>query len=37
MCSKVKKLGILGVGMMGQGIVYFLVMVGIEVVLKDMM
>ena len=34
--SKVKKLGILGAGMMGQGIAYSSAMAGIEVVLKDM-
>ena len=34
--SKVKKLGILGAGMMGQGIAYCSAMAGIEVVLKDM-
>ncbi|MDB5969964.1 MAG: 3-hydroxyacyl-CoA dehydrogenase [Hydrocarboniphaga sp.] len=33
--SKVKKLGILGAGMMGQGIAYASAMVGIEVVLRD--
>ncbi len=34
--TKVKKLGILGAGMMGQGIAYSSAMAGIEVVLKDM-
>ena len=34
--SKVNKLGILGAGMMGQGIAYSSAMAGIEVVLKDM-
>ena len=34
--SKVKKVGILGAGMMGQGIAYVSAMAGIEVVLKDM-
>jgi len=34
--GKVKKVGILGAGMMGQGIAYVSAMVGIEVVLKDM-
>jgi len=33
--SKVKKVGILGAGMMGQGIAYVSAMVGIDVVLKD--
>jgi len=33
--SKVKKVGILGAGMMGQGIAYASAVVGIEVVLKD--
>ncbi|MGB1558461.1 MAG: 3-hydroxyacyl-CoA dehydrogenase NAD-binding domain-containing protein, partial [Oceanococcaceae bacterium] len=33
--KKVKKLGILGAGMMGQGIAYVSAKVGIEVVLKD--
>ncbi len=33
--SKVKKVGILGAGMMGQGIAYASAMAGIEVVLKD--
>lgn len=33
--TPVKKLGILGAGMMGQGITYAAAMVGIEVVLKD--
>ncbi|MBL4826304.1 MAG: enoyl-CoA hydratase/isomerase family protein [Spongiibacteraceae bacterium] len=33
--STVKKVGILGAGMMGQGIAYSSAMVGIEVVLKD--
>lgn len=33
--SKVKKVGILGAGMMGQGITYVSAMAGIEVVLKD--
>ncbi|MCM2562093.1 3-hydroxyacyl-CoA dehydrogenase NAD-binding domain-containing protein [Lutimaribacter sp. EGI FJ00015] len=33
--SKVGKLGILGAGMMGQGIAYSAAMAGIEVVLKD--
>lgn len=33
--SKVKKVGILGAGMMGQGIAYSSAMAGIEVVLKD--
>jgi len=34
--SKVKKVGILGAGMMGQGIAYVSAMSGIDVVLKDM-
>jgi len=34
--SKVKKVAILGAGMMGQGIAYVSAMVGIEVILKDM-
>ena len=33
--SKVKKLGVIGAGMMGQGIAYVSAMAGIEVVLKD--
>tara|TARA_R110000772_G_scaffold107988_2_gene210636 strand:- start:26547 stop:28694 length:2148 start_codon:yes stop_codon:yes gene_type:complete len=33
--TKVKKVGILGAGMMGQGIAYVSAMAGIEVVLKD--
>lgn len=33
--SKVRKVGILGAGMMGQGIAYVSAMVGIEAVLKD--
>ncbi len=33
--TKVKKVGILGAGMMGQGIAFSSAMVGIEVVLKD--
>ncbi|NIB40505.1 3-hydroxyacyl-CoA dehydrogenase [Pseudomaricurvus alkylphenolicus] len=33
--SQVRKLGILGAGMMGQGIAYCAAMAGIEVVLKD--
>ncbi|QQD17904.1 enoyl-CoA hydratase/isomerase family protein [Spongiibacter nanhainus] len=33
--SKVKKVGVLGAGMMGQGIAYVSAMAGIEVVLKD--
>ncbi|WP_317929531.1 3-hydroxyacyl-CoA dehydrogenase NAD-binding domain-containing protein [Halioxenophilus sp. WMMB6] len=33
--SKVKKVGILGAGMMGQGIAYVSAMAGIDVVLKD--
>ena len=33
--TKVQKLGILGAGMMGQGIAYSAAMAGIEVVLKD--
>ncbi|MBB5185924.1 3-hydroxyacyl-CoA dehydrogenase/enoyl-CoA hydratase/3-hydroxybutyryl-CoA epimerase [Zhongshania antarctica] len=33
--SKIKKVGILGAGMMGQGIAYVSAMAGIEVVLKD--
>ena len=33
--SKVQKVGILGAGMMGQGIAYVSAMAGIEVVLKD--
>lgn len=33
--TKVKKIGILGAGMMGQGIAYASAVVGIEVVLKD--
>jgi 3-hydroxyacyl-CoA dehydrogenase/enoyl-CoA hydratase/3-hydroxybutyryl-CoA epimerase len=33
--SKVRKLGILGAGMMGQGIAYSAAMAGIEVVLRD--
>lgn len=32
---EIKKLGIFGVGMMGVGIVYVFVKVGMEVVLKD--
>ncbi|GAA5316769.1 MAG: 3-hydroxyacyl-CoA dehydrogenase NAD-binding domain-containing protein [Candidatus Pelagadaptatus aseana] len=34
--SKVKKVGVIGAGMMGQGIAYVAAKVGIEVVLKDM-
>ncbi len=34
--SKVKKVGIIGAGMMGQGIAYVAAKVGIEVILKDM-
>jgi 3-hydroxyacyl-CoA dehydrogenase/enoyl-CoA hydratase/3-hydroxybutyryl-CoA epimerase len=34
--SSVKKVGIIGAGMMGQGIAYVAAKVGIEVVLKDM-
>ena len=34
--SKVKKLGILGAGMMGQGIAYSSAIAGIDVVLKDL-
>lgn len=34
--SKVQRLGILGAGMMGQGIAYSAAMAGIEVVLRDM-
>jgi len=34
--SKVKRIGILGAGMMGQGIAYVSAMAGIEVVLKDL-
>ncbi|MFT7288708.1 MAG: 3-hydroxyacyl-CoA dehydrogenase/enoyl-CoA hydratase/3-hydroxybutyryl-CoA epimerase [Halieaceae bacterium] len=34
--QKTEKLGVLGAGMMGQGIAYVSAMVGIEVVLKDM-
>ncbi|GAB3100301.1 3-hydroxyacyl-CoA dehydrogenase [Aestuariicella hydrocarbonica] len=33
--SEVKKLGVIGAGMMGQGIAYSAAMAGIEVVLKD--
>lgn len=33
--SKVKRLGVLGAGMMGQGVAYSSAMVGIEVVLRD--
>ena len=33
--SRVKKLGVIGAGMMGQGIAYVSAMAGIEVVLKD--
>ncbi len=33
--SQVKKLGVLGAGMMGQGIAYVSAMAGIEVILKD--
>ncbi|MEC8427176.1 MAG: 3-hydroxyacyl-CoA dehydrogenase NAD-binding domain-containing protein, partial [Pseudomonadota bacterium] len=33
--SKVKKVGVIGAGMMGQGIAYVAAKVGIEVVLKD--
>lgn len=34
--SKVKKVGVIGAGMMGQGIAYVAAKAGIEVVLKDM-
>ena len=33
--SSVKKVGVLGAGMMGQGIAFVSAMAGIEVVLKD--
>ncbi len=33
--SKVKKIGILGAGMMGQGLAYICALAGIEVILKD--
>ena len=34
--TRIKKLGIIGAGMMGQGIAHVSALVGIEVILKDM-